>query len=254
MKTRNLEEKDEYGCPVYKYYWIDEPTIEWYRKCGKELVRPLFNDQYKLSDEGFFSKVNKTSLCTYEEALYMHFLSSAEADFLEGIRDTVFTLKVKIIDSLIGSIKNGQQANFSQVSLKLLADSFTHEEVTELLEIDQKYEDNGISQYLSSFYLASFDQVNTEEIYESNSSKYLKKMSNHKTFCWNLSGSFRPLLWLIGFFRKEFEIGTYGKTRERLLGISHSLEGIRSYYHIAALGRNQRKTATERTEITERAF
>lgn len=159
-------------------------------------------------------KGQSVTLCSYEEAAVINGIDHFDATWIEGLRSTVFDLRLRILQRLLQAVRDQQVAGLWQDSLQILTDSLPADDARFLLILERD-----MCEAHSKFGLP------------------IDKLFQDAYSMTDYTSGLNNLLTAIGHYEKEITIGTLHKTRECLTGPTIRL---RSYY--GAIGQPWRRT------------
>jgi len=185
----------EDGNLVYQYVWVREPP---------EASPPPFGNSghgFRWSARGPIARDGTpVTPCTYEEAAFIPGLEAATAGRLEGLREQLLDLEVRVLRRLLGAARAADATRLWTDCLELMTNSLLAKDAEFLLGMD-------------SFYAQTRAAV--PGIY--------RRCDAMMCICHGAAGDvlsprsgFAGLLDLVGHYEKELLIGTMGRTRSDL--------------------------------------
>lgn len=200
--------------------FIEGNPSPWHRASMEEKENKLIQRNEKnniiynyiwINDDPRYDWMDKDDVivCKYENAAGMMGLTNEMTHRLEKNRGKYFDLKIDIIDTLLNCLKSSSNSiKIWEDSLQIFTRTFTKEEMKFYFEIDSILRMINVGDYLESLYFAK----TVEGLLE-----------------W---GTLTDLISIVGHVEKELSIGTFHKTKLKILKLFPDYNDLKSYCQI----------------------
>jgi len=188
--TKNID-----GNLKFHYIWAKDTIPEGQMiNLGPDTGTLIMGSGNLWGKEGpFFGDESPVEICDYDKAAPISGLKNNDAENIVNLRDSVFELKVEILQRLQKALYSGSGENLLEDCIGLILKNLTLEEINFLLYVDQFYAKK-VAGGIISF------------------------SPNYGGFVYHSAG-ISDLIEVIGYCQKEIEIGTMDETKKAVLEI-----------------------------------
>ncbi len=188
--TKNID-----GNLKFHYIWAKDTIPEGQTiNLGPDTGTLIMGGNFLGSKEGLFTDDGTpVETCDYGEAALISGLENRDAEKIVNLRESVFELKIEILQRLQKALYSGSGENLLEDCIGLILKNLTLEEINFLLYVDQFYAKK-VAGGIISF------------------------SPNYGGFVYHSAG-ISDLIEVIGYCQKEIEIGTMDETKKAVLEI-----------------------------------